>query len=660
MECSTTEAGGTRCFTDHMMHALFFSGAVYAKSPGCVLRDLRHKFGNVVPVMHHGFDKDGEQAVFAARSGSGQVIIACRGTAGLKDVLQDLKYFHSRLPYAEGAAHWGFAERAQSVPVDVFCELLQSGEHIIFTGHSLGGAVASLLSLRVLKLMKGNHHQHQVRCITFGAPLFASRSLAEMINAEYKDVFTHVVGNKDFVPKILPVVSALQNVIYGHEDYLEGLSILGKGVSFLNWLPCAPLLQGLEKMIPLPFKLLLRCFLKLALPSTSWTYAFAGHVVVLDMDKQCSEDLLKVTCTEDLNVWYSQLNFAVAIGFDASQFMQHTTASYELGVMRALTRALSRHKHRSSQGGRLLRVQTAPVNRLYSHVDCPMHCSIADEAGGSPSAMLKVSVVEGNYELRTREGGESRSGGGHDDGHHPSAGSLTRQAMQYGLRSCRNFRGHRCHCRDVRQSSGSRPNNAGECFSEVSEEAAAWNCCSVAAKSPLMSFHRGSDFWPRRLTTESMKLRCWEYPVVNRFLVDDTDGACRRVVRSEMTMEVRMRNLTADNSSVCSTTSHQLEQCPSRPDCCTEADFVSSEETKETKPLDNSSPGQWSGCRVCESMQVSKAYGQQTKRTALVQKKSFDIGCVIRVIGQCSRHRRAVKNFCFFTFCKIIMGHLLG
>jgi len=347
------------CFSQQMTDALFFSMAVYQPTPETVLSDLHTRFGTVTSVMEFGFGEEGKQAIFAGRTSKGRIIVACRGTAGLKDVLQDLKYFHTHLAYARGAAHWGFAERAQSVPIDYFCKLLSAGEEIVFTGHSLGGAVASLLSLRVLEHTKGSF-QHQVHCITFGSPLFASDSLAQTINSKYKHVFLHVVSKRDVIPKILPVVSALQRLLYAGEDHLEGLSVIRKLLECIKWLPVVPFIKGVERKIPSLVKLLIRCLMKLASPShVTGSYAFAGHVLMLDSDATI-ESSLKLSSADDLNNWHSQLNFALGAGFDPSMIEEHGLNRYKDGILRAFSHVVI-NREVSSCGGDCICVESTSI-----------------------------------------------------------------------------------------------------------------------------------------------------------------------------------------------------------------------------------------------------------------------------------------------------------
>lgn len=333
-----------KCFTTRLMDALFFSDAVYERTPQAVVDNLSTKLGRIYPLMAFGFNDDGHhQAVLIARSttnhGSGHVVVACRGTSGVKDVLQDLKYLPTRLPFAKGAAHWGFAERAQSIPIDLICELLVAGEDVIFTGHSLGGAVASLLSLRVLESTHGCYQQ-QVQCITFGSPLFANWRLADFINIRYKDSFVHVISKKDFVPRVMPFLSTVQKLLYTSENHLKGLWILKKALECLHWLPIGALVTKLEQNIPFLIKFILKCAAKLTVSSElNGSFAFAGHIWILDAcrETQCT---LTLACADDLNMWHSQLNFGFGVRLTPSMLDNHAMSRYYEGVVLALSQAL--------------------------------------------------------------------------------------------------------------------------------------------------------------------------------------------------------------------------------------------------------------------------------------------------------------------------------
>jgi len=72
---------------------------------------------------------------------------------------------------------------------------------IIFVGHSLGGAVATLATLWVLEKRL---RQSSPFCITFGSPLLGDVGLAEAVGREnWAGNFCHVVSKHDIVPRML-------------------------------------------------------------------------------------------------------------------------------------------------------------------------------------------------------------------------------------------------------------------------------------------------------------------------------------------------------------------------------------------------------------------------------------------------------------------------
>lgn len=72
------------------------------------------------------------------------------------------------------------------------------------TGHSLGGAVASLSALWLLSTFQAASPSTQVLCITFGSPMLGNDSFSQAILQErWGGNFCHVVGQHDIVPRVL-------------------------------------------------------------------------------------------------------------------------------------------------------------------------------------------------------------------------------------------------------------------------------------------------------------------------------------------------------------------------------------------------------------------------------------------------------------------------
>ncbi|KAH9328587.1 hypothetical protein KI387_000695, partial [Taxus chinensis] len=82
-------------------------------------------------------------------------------------------------------------------------EALARGKTVLYTGHSVGGAVATLATLSVLeKLGKGKIAS--VYCITFGFPLTGDEVLARAVRRQgWANHFCHVVSRRDIFSRIL-------------------------------------------------------------------------------------------------------------------------------------------------------------------------------------------------------------------------------------------------------------------------------------------------------------------------------------------------------------------------------------------------------------------------------------------------------------------------
>jgi hypothetical protein len=148
-----------------------------------------------------------KQPFVMVRSSAGYILVACRGTFSFSDVVTDLKWVQVPMGFAKGKAMIGFVHRAMSIPLELFVSLLRAGEKLVFTGHSMGGAVCSLAALRLLEAVSTvpGHSliaEEQVQCITFGTSPWANLELVAYVNSRYKSRFHNIVAKYDVVPRV--------------------------------------------------------------------------------------------------------------------------------------------------------------------------------------------------------------------------------------------------------------------------------------------------------------------------------------------------------------------------------------------------------------------------------------------------------------------------
>jgi hypothetical protein len=117
------------------------------------------------------------------------LIITVQGSESKRDWLNNIKIvkteFHGIL------AHKGFAWCAESILPDVLAAIARDPEKpVVLTGHSLGGAIATLLAVAL--------RPHPVKLVTFGQPrVSTTRELKLALYGEY----IRVVNGSDVVPR---------------------------------------------------------------------------------------------------------------------------------------------------------------------------------------------------------------------------------------------------------------------------------------------------------------------------------------------------------------------------------------------------------------------------------------------------------------------------
>ncbi|MDD2660637.1 MAG: lipase family protein [Methylococcales bacterium] len=142
--------------------------------------------------------KDTDTQLFIAHSGTA-IVIAFRGTANIIDWMNDAKVGFVDEPH--GKVHRGFNAALDSVWKEII-ETLQHtqiyAQSLWVTGHSLGGALATLAAARLSLDM----HKPINGIYTFGQPRVGDRQFSREVDSELKHRFFRFVNNNDIVTRI--------------------------------------------------------------------------------------------------------------------------------------------------------------------------------------------------------------------------------------------------------------------------------------------------------------------------------------------------------------------------------------------------------------------------------------------------------------------------
>ncbi|KAL5702941.1 hypothetical protein ACHQM5_028098 [Ranunculus cassubicifolius] len=108
------------------------------------------------------------------------------------------------------AAHRGFLARAKGIPALELYRLAQKkNQKLVLCGHSLGGAVAALATLAILRVIAASslpkeNNNVQVKCITFSQPPVGNAALRDYVHKKgWRHYFKTYCIPEDLVPRIL-------------------------------------------------------------------------------------------------------------------------------------------------------------------------------------------------------------------------------------------------------------------------------------------------------------------------------------------------------------------------------------------------------------------------------------------------------------------------
>ncbi|MBF0284391.1 MAG: lipase family protein [Magnetococcales bacterium] len=159
------------------------------------------------------------------------VVLSFRGTeAKLKDWETDFQA--AFVPGPEGRVHRGFNRALEIVWPQVLNLLTplwnqDRARSYWITGHSLGGALATLAAAR-LRFIEGDRPMHGV--YTFGSPRVGDKNFGEAYNRQLMGRTFRFVNNNDIVPRVPPRLLG-----YTHVGTLEYLTEDGKLVDDIGF-----------------------------------------------------------------------------------------------------------------------------------------------------------------------------------------------------------------------------------------------------------------------------------------------------------------------------------------------------------------------------------------------------------------------------------------
>lgn len=151
-------------------------------------------------------DENRDTVGFTAKS-NGHVIVSFRGTSSLQNLSTDMNLSHREA--CLGRVHAGFDSAAVGIIgliKNSLTLLVDNGQKVWFTGHSLGGAVALLAAKRIVTEAEHSFSKECVpsHIVTFGAPKVGDTGFAT--RCPLRDKIIPIVNEDDLVPYMPPIL----------------------------------------------------------------------------------------------------------------------------------------------------------------------------------------------------------------------------------------------------------------------------------------------------------------------------------------------------------------------------------------------------------------------------------------------------------------------
>lgn len=147
----------------------------------------------------------GKRQVYIVAETADVLYCAFLGSKGPRDIVTSFNYRGNNKYLPElgpnAKLHQGYVARAVGVPAENFWRTATAqGKRLVFTGHSMGGAVAHLCTLRLLSQLPEDLHR-TVRSIGFATPLLGAKAVAEVITEKgWAKALKNYLVPEDWVP----------------------------------------------------------------------------------------------------------------------------------------------------------------------------------------------------------------------------------------------------------------------------------------------------------------------------------------------------------------------------------------------------------------------------------------------------------------------------
>ena len=133
-------------------------------------------------------------------TGQSSKVISFRGSASIQNILSYCQNDMEPFSFCDKSMkiHTGVLRLLESVHDDIL-HSIESQKHVLFTGYSLGGALAIVAALYFALVFP----KIKVSCHTFGTPMVGDQEFMKLFET-YVPISIHIINQMDIIPRLLP------------------------------------------------------------------------------------------------------------------------------------------------------------------------------------------------------------------------------------------------------------------------------------------------------------------------------------------------------------------------------------------------------------------------------------------------------------------------
>lgn len=170
---------------------------VYKDFSGLKFETVQDMETDLIQSQDEGFTDT--QVAFLHRQGSERTYVIFRGSDKSIDWMNNIQMRQQVYPYGDKDTDVRFHQGFMSAYFAVRDRLLPAVEkidspQIVITGHSLGGALATIAALDIQYNITSKRSGQEISAYTFGAPRVGNKALAESYNRRVPDSFRYIYG----------------------------------------------------------------------------------------------------------------------------------------------------------------------------------------------------------------------------------------------------------------------------------------------------------------------------------------------------------------------------------------------------------------------------------------------------------------------------------